>query len=164
MLVIIMLEQRVVGGPPPRFPLARRPGVKIRSPSPRTSPSHRPGGSLPSGRRRSSTPSATFALSMSGRLPQTGQPTPAWGATALDEPDKVMRARERAAQAKARELAVHRRAEELHEQAAETQERLGHPDFAQAARERAQQARELHALALREQAEADERATGQHGE
>ena len=98
---------------------------------------------------------------MSGRLPQTEQPTPAWGVTALDEPDKVMRARERAAQAKARELAVHRRAEELHEQAAETQERLGHPDFAQAARERAQQARELHAIALREQAEADERATDQ---
>src|SRR5215216_7929947 len=87
-------------------------------------PGNAPGGT--------SAPSSNLCLSMSGRLPQTGQPTPAWGATALDEPDKVMRARERAAQAKARELAVHRRAEELHEQAAETQERLGHPDFAQA--------------------------------
>ena len=65
---------------------------------------------------------------------------------------------------KAHELAAHRRAEELHEEAAVTLERLGRRDLAQAARERAQQARELHALALREQAEADERATGQHGE
>src|SRR5919106_3475330 len=58
---------------------------------------------------------ATFALFMSGRLPETGQPTPAWGATALDQPDRVTRARVRAALAKARELAAHRRAEELHE-------------------------------------------------
>ena len=56
---------------------------------------------------------------MSGRLPQTGQPTPAWGATALDKPDRVTRARERAAEAKANELEAHRRAEELHEEAAE---------------------------------------------
>ena len=89
----------------------------------------------------------------------------------MDEPDKVTRARERAAQAKARELAAHRHAEKLFEEAAETQERFGHPDRAQADRERAQRSRELHAEALREQAgalrqqaEADERATGQDGE
>lgn len=101
---------------------------------------------------------------MSGRLAQTGQPTPAWGATALDKPDKLTRARERAAQAKVRELATHRHAEQLFEQAAKLQEGLGHHDFAQAARERAQRARELYAEALREQAEADERATGHNGE
>jgi hypothetical protein len=77
----------------------------------------------------------------------------------------------RAALAKARELAAHRHAEELHEKAAKTLERLGRPDLAQAARERAQRSRELHAEALREQAEAlrqqaeaDGRATGQDGE
>jgi hypothetical protein len=105
---------------------------------------------------------ATFALSMSGRLPQTGQPTPAWE-TAVDEPDRLTRARERAAQAKARELAAHRRAEKLHEQAAETLERLGRRDLAQAARQRAQRSRELYAEAVREQVEADERATGHDG-
>src|SRR5918993_1339812 len=100
---------------------------------------------------------------MSGRLPETGQPTPAWGATALDEPDRVTRARVRAALAKARELAAHRRAEELHEKAAETMDRLGRPDLAQAAPGRAPRSRELHAEALMEQAEADERATGHDG-
>jgi hypothetical protein len=49
--------------------------------------------------------------------------------------------------------------EELHEEAAKTQERLGHPDRAGAARERAEHAWELHAEVLSEQAEADERAT-----
>ena len=43
----------------------------------------------------------------------------------LDEPDRVTQARERAALAKARELAVHRRAEELHEKAAKTLEAWG---------------------------------------
>jgi hypothetical protein len=107
---------------------------------------------------------------MSGRLPQTGQPTPAWGATAVDEPDRVTRARERAAEAKAHELEAHRRAEELHEEAAVTLERLGRRDLAQAPRRRAQRARELYAEALREQTEAlrkqdeaDERATGHDG-
>ena len=57
----------------------------------------------------------------------------------------------------------HRRAEELHEEAAVTLERLGRRDLAQAARGRAQRARELYAEALREQAEADERATGHDG-
>ena len=60
----------------------------------------------------------------------------------MDEPDRLTRAREK-----------------LHEQAAETLERLGRRDLAQAARERAQRSRELHAEALREQAEADDRAT-----
>jgi hypothetical protein len=82
----------------------------------------------------------------------------------VDVPDKVTRARERAAQAKAREVAAHRHAEKLFEEAAETQERFGHPDRAQADRERAQCAWEWHAEALREQAEADDRATGQDGE
>jgi hypothetical protein len=93
------------------------------------------------------------------------------GATAVDEPDRVTRARVRAALAKARELAAHRRAEEVHERGAKTLERLGRRDLAQAARERAQRSRELHAEALREQAgalrqqaEADERATGHDGE
>ena len=81
----------------------------------------------------------------------------------MDEPDRVTQARVRAALAKARELAAHRRAEELHEKAAETLERLGRPDLAQAARERAQRSRELHAEALREQAGADDRATRQDG-
>ena len=88
----------------------------------------------------------------------------------MDEPDRVTRARERAAGAKAHELEAHRRAEELHEEAAVTQERFGRPDLAQAARGRAQHAREQYAEALREQAEAlreqdeaDERATGHDG-
>jgi hypothetical protein len=42
-----------------------------------------------------------------------------------------------------------------------TLERLGRGDLAQAARQRAQRSRELYAEALREQAEADERATRQ---
>jgi hypothetical protein len=69
----------------------------------------------------------------------------------------VTRARERAAEAKAHELEAHRRAEELHEEAAVTLERLGRRDLAQAARGRVQRARELYAEALREQDEADER-------
>jgi hypothetical protein len=81
----------------------------------------------------------------------------------VDEPDRLTRARERAAQAKAHELAAHRRAEKLHEQAAETLERLGRGDLAQAARERAQRSREMYAEALREQAEADDWATRQDG-
>jgi len=79
----------------------------------------------------------------------------------------VTRARERAAEAKAQELEAHRRAEELHEQAALTLERLGRRDLAQAALGRAQRTRELYVEALREQDEAlkkqdeaDERATG----
>jgi hypothetical protein len=76
----------------------------------------------------------------------------------------VTRARERAARAKAHELAAHRRVEQLHEEAAKLQERLGHADRAQAARERAEHARELHAEALREQAEVDDRQGGQGGE
>src|SRR5215212_7099861 len=88
-------------------------------------PGHAPGGT--------SAPSSNLCLSMSGRLPQTGQPTPAWGATAVDEPDRVTRARERAAEAKAHELEAHRRAEELHEEAAVTLERLGRRDLARAA-------------------------------
>jgi len=76
----------------------------------------------------------------------------------------VTRARERAAEAKARELEAHRRAEELHEEAAVTLERLGRGDLAQAARQRAQRSRELYVEALREQAEADRRATGHDGE
>jgi hypothetical protein len=71
---------------------------------------------------------------MVGRLPHTGEPLPEWVATAVDESDRVMRARERAARAKARELAVYRHAEDLHEEAAKLQERLGHGDRAQAAR------------------------------
>jgi hypothetical protein len=125
-------------------------------------PGNAPGGT--------SAPSSNLCLSMSGRLPQTGQPTPAWGATAVDEPDRVTRARERAAEAKAHELEAHRRAEELHEEAAVTLERLGRRDLAQAPRRRAQRARELYAEALREQTEAlrkqdeaDERATGHDG-
>ena len=81
----------------------------------------------------------------------------------MDEPDRLTRARERAAQAKARELAAHRRAEQLHEQAAQTLERLGRRDLARAALRRAQRARELYVEALREHAEADERATGHDG-
>jgi hypothetical protein len=52
----------------------------------------------------------------------------------------------------------------VHESAAKTLERLGRLDLAQAARERAQQSRELHAEALREEAQADKRATDQDGE
>ena len=96
---------------------------------------------------------ATFALFMSGRLPQTEQPLPN-GWTAVDEPDRVMRVRDRAARARASELAAHSRAATLHEEAAKLQERLGHGDRAQAARVRAEHARELYAQALREQAEA----------
>ena len=86
------------------------------------------------------------------------------GRDVSDEPYWLTRARERAARARASELAAHRRAEQLHEQAARLLERLEHADRAQAARERAEHARELHAEALREQAEADDRATGQDGE
>jgi hypothetical protein len=86
--------------------------------------------------------------------------TPVWVGAMVHKPDWVTRARERAARARASELAAHRRAEQLHEQAARLQERLGYADRAQAARERAEHARELHTEALREQAEADERTTG----
>ena len=89
----------------------------------------------------------------------------------MDKPDRLTRARGRAAEAKVRELAAHRRAEKLHEQAAETLERLGRGDLAQAARQRAQRSRELYVEALREQDEAlreqdeaDRRATGHDGE
>ena len=81
----------------------------------------------------------------------------------MDEPDQVTRARQRAGRAKARELVVHHHAEELHEEAAKMQERLGHADRAQAARGRAEHARELLAEALREQAKTDEQATDQDG-
>jgi hypothetical protein len=62
-------------------------------------------------------------------------------------------ARERAALAKHWELAAHRRAIELHQDAARLQERLGHADRAAAARVRAQHARELYELARQEQQE-----------
>src|SRR4029453_10049436 len=70
---------------------------------------------------------ATFALFMLGRLPQTGQPLPN-GWTVVDKPARVPRARERAARAKACELAAHHRAANLHEEAAKIQERTGHGD------------------------------------
>jgi hypothetical protein len=76
----------------------------------------------------------------------------------VDEPDGVTQARDRAARAKARGLAAHCHAEEVDEEAAKLQERLGRGDRAQAARERAEHAQELHAEALMEQAEADELA------
>ena len=60
-------------------------------------------------------------------------------------------ARERAALAKRRELAAHLRAIEVHEQAADLQERLGYPDRAARARAHAEHARELYARALEEQ-------------
>jgi hypothetical protein len=82
----------------------------------------------------------------------------------VDEPEQLTRATERAAEAKARELAAHRHAEELHEQAAKLQERLGHADRAQVARKRAEHARELHAQALREQADADAQLASWHGQ
>jgi hypothetical protein len=63
-------------------------------------------------------------------------------------------ARERAARAKERELAAHLQAVQLHEHAAEAQERLGRDDRAQAARERAQHAQALYEQALVEQARA----------
>jgi len=62
-------------------------------------------------------------------------------------------ARERAARAKDRELAAHLAAVELHEQAAEMQQRLKCDDRARAAQQRAEHARSLHELALVEQAE-----------
>jgi hypothetical protein len=55
--------------------------------------------------------------------------------------------------AKRRELAAHVRAIELHDQAAERQERLGHPDRAANARAHAEHARKLQTLALAEQHE-----------
>jgi hypothetical protein len=82
----------------------------------------------------------------------------------LDEPNGLTGARERAAQAKTRGLAAHRRAEGVHESAAKTLERLGRLDLAQVAWERAQRARAWHAKALREEAQGDKRATGQDGE
>jgi hypothetical protein len=66
---------------------------------------------------------------------------------------KATRARERVALAKQHELDAHAPAIELHERAAELQERLGHPDRAATARAHAQHARELHALALAEQSD-----------
>jgi hypothetical protein len=84
-------------------------------------------------------------------------------ARAAQAKTRQLAARRRATQAKTRELAAHRRAEGVHERAAKTLERLGRLDLAQAARERAQQSRELHAEALREQAEADDRAIRQDG-
>ena len=82
----------------------------------------------------------------------------------VDEPDQLTRATERAAEAKARELAAHRHAEELHEGAATLQEHLGHDDRAQAARKRAEHARQLHAQALREQAEAAAQIASWYGQ
>jgi hypothetical protein len=55
--------------------------------------------------------------------------------------------------AKRRELVVHARAINLHEQAAKLQERLGHPERAARARAHAEHARELQTLALEEQRE-----------
>jgi hypothetical protein len=60
---------------------------------------------------------------------------------------------------KQRELTAHRRAIELHEQAAALQERLGHPDRAAAAREHADPARELSRRAWEELAEYETRWT-----
>jgi hypothetical protein len=60
--------------------------------------------------------------------------------------------------AKDRELAAHLRAEKLHTDAAELQERLGHPDRAAQASGHAAHAREQYELALVEQAEQTQRA------
>ena len=59
----------------------------------------------------------------------------------------------RARMAKQREVEAHARAIELHQSAAELQDRLGHPDRAARARLHAEHARELWNLALAEQAE-----------
>jgi hypothetical protein len=82
----------------------------------------------------------------------------------VDESEQLRRALERARRAKARELGAHRRAAELHDQAAKLQERLGHGDRAQAARKRAEHVRELHAQALREQADADAQIASWNGQ
>jgi flagellar motility protein MotE (MotC chaperone) len=62
-------------------------------------------------------------------------------------------AADRFLQVKQRELAAHLAAVDLHEQAAELQQRLGHPDRAAEARAHAEQARELHRLAAQELAD-----------
>ena len=62
-------------------------------------------------------------------------------------------AADRLLQVKQRELAAHLAAVELHEQAAELQQRLGHPDRAAEARAHAEQARTLHRLAAEELAD-----------
>jgi hypothetical protein len=65
----------------------------------------------------------------------------------------IDRTRVRATRAKDRELAAHLRAEKLHTDAAELQQRLGHPARATGAREQAIRARALYQLAPKEQAE-----------
>jgi hypothetical protein len=71
--------------------------------------------------------------------------------------EHITRTRERAARAKDRELAAHLRAEKLHTDAAELQERLGHPDRVARARRQAVRARESYELALVEQVEQTQR-------
>lgn len=60
---------------------------------------------------------------------------------------------ERILEVKQRELTAHRGAIELHEQAAQLQERLGHPDRAAEARQHAAHARELYRRACDELAD-----------
>jgi flagellar motility protein MotE (MotC chaperone) len=62
-------------------------------------------------------------------------------------------AADRFLQIKQRELAAHLAAAELHEQAAELQERLGHPERAAEAHGHAERARGLHRLAAEELAD-----------
>jgi hypothetical protein len=60
-------------------------------------------------------------------------------------------------------LAAHLAAAELHEQAAELQERMGHPQRAAEARARAERARQWHRLAKEELAEYQARLEGTAG-
>ena len=71
------------------------------------------------------------------------QLTQRWTAGAVD----------RFVQVKQRELAAHLAAVELHGQAAELQQRLGHPEGAAEARAHAERARALHRLAAEELAD-----------
>jgi hypothetical protein len=74
-------------------------------------------------------------------------------ATAAQAREYATGARDRIAQIKRQEIAAHAKAIELHEQAAELQERLGRPHRAANARAHARNARELQLLALEEQRE-----------
>ena len=66
---------------------------------------------------------------------------------------------DRVLEVKQRELSAHRGAIELHEQAAQLQERLGHPDRAADARQHADHARELYRQAWDELADYESRRT-----
>ena len=70
----------------------------------------------------------------------------------MTEPGWLESLRARANQAKLQEIAAHRKAIELHEDAAVLFDRLNRPDRAAAARLRADHARQLLALAIEEQA------------